>query len=123
MPTEAIARGVPGAVTHYLLEPTLPRAGNWLVTLLIPQMIFWYFLLPFALVGVGAGLRWKPWDCCFLVLVLSAWITMGAISNANIGTLIRLRDMVTPIVLLFAAVGLWAFTRGHAGLLPEAPQR
>jgi len=119
-PPGVIARAIPNAVTHYLLEPTLSRAGDRFVTLLVPQMILWYFLLPLALIGVAAGLRWKPWNCCFLVLLLFAWVVMGALSNANIGTLIRLRDMVTPIILLFAAAGFWALARGSQGFSQEA---
>ena len=47
-----------------------------------------------------------------LVAAFVVWTLMGSLSNANIGTLIRLRDMVTPIVLLFAAGGLWVVARG-----------
>ena len=120
MPTEAIVRAIPNAVMHYLLEPNLLWAGSRFALFLVPQMIPWYFLLPLALIGVAAGLRRKPWNCGFLAMILFFWILMGALSNANIGTLIRLRDMVTPIVLLFAAAGFWTFARGSTGLSQEA---
>lgn len=122
-PTPVVLSRIPRAVSYYLLEPLPTRAGDWFVALLIPQMILWYFLLPLALIGAATGLRWNPWNCFFLEVSLFAWIVMGALSNANIGTLIRLRDMVTPIVLLFAAAGLWVLARGREGLCGEAPPR
>ncbi len=119
VPMSVVVRGIPKAIGHYLLEPFPSRSGDWSAVLLTPQMILWYFLLPFALIGIGAGLRWNMWNCGFLVFVLLAWVLMGALSSANIGTIIRLRDMVTQILLLFAAVGFWVFARGREGLLKE----
>ncbi len=111
-PTQVLVQRIPNAIMHYLLEPFPSRAGDWFVALLVPQMILWYFLLPLALIGAVAGLSWNTWNCAFLVAAFVVWTLMGALSNANIGTLIRLRDMVTPIVLLFAAAGLWVVARG-----------
>lgn len=119
-PTPVVVSSIPRAVMHYFLEPTPSRAGDWFVASLLPQMILWYFLLPFALIGVAAGLRWNIWNCFFLVATLAGWVLMGALSNANIGTLIRVRDMATPIVLLFSAVGLWVLARGREDLVQKA---
>lgn len=117
----AVLRRVPLAVTHYFLQPLPWLPGSWF-GLLIPQMITWYFLLFFAMIGIAAGIRWNFWNCAFLLVTGSVWVLIGALSNANIGTLVRLRDMVTPMVLVFSAAGLWAWARGRTGFAEEPAQ-
>lgn len=119
----AMLSRVPTALMHYFLQPFLWWPWKWLALPIIPQMVLWYFLLPLALIGVVAGIRWNVWNCGFLVLTGSAWILVGALSNGNVGTLIRLRDMVTPIVLIFASAGFWIFVRGREGFSREATDR
>ena len=109
----------PVAVLQFLLQPVPARTGEWFTVLLAPQMLVWYFLLPLALIGMGAAVWWNSRGSVFLVVTVSAWILMSALSNANIGTTIRIRDMMTPILLIFSAAGLWALARGRAGFSGE----
>lgn len=118
----AVIRSLPIAAMHYLLQPFPWWPMKRFAGPIIAQMIGWYFLLLFAAIGVAAGLRWNAWNCGFLAAAGSVWVLMGALSGGNIGTLIRLRDMVTPIVLIFAAAGLWALVRGREGLSREGFQ-
>lgn len=120
--TRDLVRRIPKAVWHYLLEPFPARVGEKLTLLFLPQMIIWYGLLPLALVGIAAALAWNLWNCLFLAAPLLAWILVGALSNGNIGTLVRGRDMVTPMVLIFAAAGLWALARGRRGFSAAGPE-
>lgn len=116
---EIILAGIPRALWHYFLEPFPSRTGDLLSTLFIPQMILWYFLFPLILVGMGAGLLRNFRNNFFLVLSCSGWALMSALSIANIGTLIRLRDMTTPFLLIFAAAGFWVLCRGFNGFITE----
>lgn len=118
-PLWVIAR-IPIALMHYFLQPLPARTVSGVPLLMLPQMILWYFLLPLALIGVAAGVRWNTWNCSFLAATLSAWALMGALSIGNVGILIRMRDMATPIVLIFAAAGFWVFVRGREGFSREA---
>lgn len=113
---------VPLALTHYLLQPFPGLTGSRfaLQVMMIPQMIGWYFALFFAALGVAAAVRWNLWRCGPLLAVGSIWVFMGALSSGNVGTLIRVRDMVTPIALIFSAAGLWALARGRDGFAQEA---
>ena len=119
-PLEVLGR-IPLAIEYYFLQPFPYRTVGGLPMLMIPQMVLWYFLLPFALVGIAAGVRWNTWNCGFLAAVLLVWVLMGALSIGNVGILIRMRDMTTPIVLIFAAAGFWVFGRGREGFSQEAP--
>ena len=72
----------------------------------LPQMIIWYFLIPFSLSGTLIQLRR---DCKGCIVFVLYFITVGTIlsfTGGNIGTDFRMRDMLTPIVLLFSSVGL-----------------
>lgn len=121
-PSGVMAR-IPVALLHYFLQPFPYRTVSGASMLMIPQMMLWYFLLPFAGIGIGAGVRWNTWNCGFLAVTLSAWVLIGALSVGNVGILIRIRDMATPIVLIFAAAGFWVFTRGRENFAREAPDR
>lgn len=110
----SVIKRIPLALMHYFLQPFPGWAGRFSL-LLLPQVVLWYFMLCFAVIGAVVGARWSGWNCGFLLLMGMVWSFMGALSNGNIGTLIRLRDMLTPIVILFAAGGLWACVRGSQG--------
>jgi hypothetical protein len=89
----------------------------------IPQQMLWYLLVALAIVGVVVGLRRH--------LVFTAVVTANALAaaailsltNGNIGTLVRTRDMVTPMLAILAGlgacvIGRWAVRAGVTG--PEA---
>ncbi len=95
------------AVSHYLLEPTPARMGEISLAAVYPQMILWYGLLPFALLGAWFCLRRNFQRSGFLVTTLAVWILIGALAGGNVGLLFRIRDMVTPFLLILASTGLW----------------
>lgn len=119
----AVIRGTPTAVGHFFFQPFPNRTVSGSAFFMIPQMLLWYFLLPFALIGVAAGMRWNTWNCAFLIALLLLWVPMGALSVGNVGILVRMRDMTTPLILLFAAAGFWVFTRGRQGFSGKASHR
>jgi len=102
---------LPKALFHYLLEPLpLQRTVGLLSAAAMPQMIIWYLLIPFMLVGIARSLRGGQAVWAFFPLAtVMGWILLGAISMGNVGTLFRIRDMVTPFLLLYASAGLSAF--------------
>jgi len=102
---------LPKALFHYLLEPLpLQRTVDWLSAAVMPQMIIWYLLSPFMLTGIARSLREGQVARAFFPLAtVIGWILLGGISMGNVGTLFRVRDMVTPFLLLYASAGLWVF--------------
>ena len=115
----AAIRGIPTALKHYFFEPFPSRTVSGSALFMIPQMLIWYFLLPFALIGAAAGIRWNTWNCAFLAALLLIWIPMGAMAIGNVGILTRMRDMTTPFILIFSAAGFWIFARGRQGFSGE----
>ena len=97
---------------HFLMEPVPVRIDNLFILLVYPQMVVWYFLLPFAVLGMGWSLRWNRDRTLFLTLTLVSWTLMGALTSGNVGTVFRIRDMVTPFFLAFACAGFWGLVRG-----------
>lgn len=72
---------------------------------LLPQQLAWYALGALAWVGVAAG--WRR-DALFTWVLLGNILLGGtavALYNGNIGTLVRMRDMVVPIVVWLSALG------------------
>ncbi|MBI3317762.1 MAG: glycosyltransferase family 39 protein [Candidatus Omnitrophica bacterium] len=108
-----LLRGIVKALGHYLLEPLPRRVETLFTSLTYPQMVLWYFLLPPAFLGALLALRLYPRGGLPLVLLLSAWVFIGAVTGGNIGTLFRVRDMVSPYVILLACVGCWGLLEGR----------
>lgn len=100
------------ALFHYLGEPLPRRMDNPVHLLFYPQMVLWYFALGLALIGAVSGLFWFRKRALFLILFLAAWVFVGAITNGNVGTVFRFRDMLTPLILLLACLGAKVFLQG-----------
>lgn len=101
----------PKAVFHFLIEPFPSRTSDSLTLFALPQTVLWYELLPFAFWGMFRARIGAPVSHLWLVLTLCVWTAMMALSMGNIGTLFRARDMLTPFVLLYAAIGICEFVR------------
>ncbi|MBI3616101.1 MAG: glycosyltransferase family 39 protein [Candidatus Omnitrophica bacterium] len=101
------------ALFHYLLEPLPGKISGLFLSLAYPQTILWYLLLPFIIWGVLLSLRWNFRRSFFLVGSLGGWILLTALTSGNIGTVFRMRDMVTPFLFLFGWVGIRHFLKGE----------
>jgi hypothetical protein len=101
-----------GGAAMFLLVPfPLAEPSRWHLAVL-PQMLCWYGILLAAIGGLAWALRhrrqavWLPW------LILSGLTGMLGMTSGNIGTTFRHRDLVTPLYLLFAGIGLsWLVRR------------
>jgi hypothetical protein len=93
------------ALTPLPWEATSPWALAFL-----PQQLCWIAAVLLGVVGVTDGARRDTWATC--VLCGYSIISAGVISMAsgNIGTFIRMRDMVVPFVLCLSALGFCVVT-------------
>lgn len=91
---------------HLLFEPFVWDMKSKSMLISFPQMILWYLLIIFAIVGMFFGLRYN-WKYTFIVIsyifLLSSIIVLA---GGNIGTLFRHRDVVTPFYLIFSGAGI-----------------
>ena len=92
---------------HYLLEP-LPWNSRGLFQLAVyPQLLFWYYCLFLAAMGIGFSfLRGVEGHTFCLLMGLISLSVIGALPSGNAGTVFRLRDIITPMVLIFACAGV-----------------
>jgi len=80
-----------------------------------PVMMAWYFLIPLIVAGLFYGLTRNFRRVLPLITFLSVWILLGALANGNAGTVLRMRDMVTPFLLILASAGGWYLSSEWGG--------
>lgn len=91
---------------HILLEPFPWKIHSALSLAALPQMLMWYPLLGAAFFGGRRFLKMNPLLGKTLLLhlfFLGSVITLG---GGNVGTDFRMRDAMTPLILVFSAMGL-----------------
>ncbi len=76
----------------------------------LPEQLVWYIIMALLPVGMVAGWRRDPLVTCLLALYSVPTAIALALTNGNVGTLLRLREMtVTPYIVWVSAVGFAAF--------------
>ena len=96
---------------HFFLEPFPWKMCSVLSLASFPQMIIWYMMLPFGIAGIFIQMkRDKKMALAFLAFFLSIG-TILAMTGGNIGTDLRIRDMLSPLIIVFSSIGLTHFFR------------
>lgn len=91
----------------YLTFAPFPWKVNSITQLIfIPQVILWYAIFPFFAIGVICALRYRWQEIFPLLFFLFFVASVYGLTEGNIGTAVRHRDMFTPLCLIFAAVGM-----------------
>lgn len=80
----------------------------------LPEQLFWYVMIALVPIGLAAG-----WKRDALVTSLFAGVVVPtaaalALTNGNVGTLLRLRGIVIPYVIWISAVGFCAALQRYA---------
>ena len=71
----------------------------------IPEQLVWYLVVVGALVGLWPAWRRDPFLTSLLVAAVLPTAAVVALTNGNVGTLVRLRGLVTPFLVWPAALG------------------
>lgn len=104
-PAEA-ARYVARSAVSFVTVPLPWEVESRSEAAYIPEQLVWYAMVLLALVGLVPA--WRR-DAVFTSLLAGYVLAMAAalaLTNGNVGTLVRLRDLVTPFVIWIAALGL-----------------
>lgn len=129
----------PGTPAAWPLELTELQAGRFLVRAAVsfavtplpwemqsiselvffPEHVVWLLIVLFVPIGAVAGWRRDPTVTACLIGFAIPTAAVLAVTTGNVGTLLRLRGLVTPYLLWFAALGAltaieWALTRAHS---------
>jgi hypothetical protein len=71
----------------------------------IPEQLVWYLVVVAALVGLLPAWRRDPFLTALLVAAVLPTAAVVALTTGNVGTLVRLRGLVTPFLIWLAALG------------------
>ena len=97
------AQGVMWGLVGFYVRPHPWKVKDWIDVAVIPQMILWGVMFPFAIFGIWYFLQGNP-SFGSLVFVFSILLLAGVmmLTEGNEGTLVRHRDIVVPFYLMFA---------------------
>jgi hypothetical protein len=86
----------------------------------LPEQMVWYVLIVFAPVGLVAGWRRDPIAAALFGGYTLPTAAALALTNGNVGTLLRLRGIVIPYLLWLSAVGFCAWLQRQAAASPAS---
>lgn len=81
----------------------------------LPDQVIWYLMIIGLPAGLLAGWKRDPWTVSILVGLAVPLAVAVALTNGNVGTLLRLRGLVTPHLLWIGALGLLAMVNASIG--------
>jgi hypothetical protein len=102
------ARYVLRAAISFLVVPAPWQLASLREVAFLPEQLLWYGVLILLPVGVAAGFRRDPVITCLLVGYVLPTAAVLALTNGNVGTLLRLRGLVTPYLVWLSAIGFCA---------------
>ena len=109
-PLDAL-RYLPLGLGYFLFAPFPWAITSVLQTFTLPEVLLWYALVPFLVMGFG-GVKARETRVSLLVLgVLLVTVTSYALVEGNFGTAYRHRAQVMPLFFVFVARGVsvwWA---------------
>jgi hypothetical protein len=68
--------------------------------------MIWYLLVLSAGVGIATGIRRDALVTCLLAALTLLTSEAIALTNGNIGTMVRFRDWVVPLLVWLSALGM-----------------
>ena len=103
---EQAARYVVRAGLSFLVTPLPWRAASIRELVYVPEQLVWYALVAMLPLGIVAGWRRDAATTAMLIGYLIPTSLILALTNGNVGTLVRLRGIVMVIVVWISALGL-----------------
>ena len=131
----------PGAPVSWDISLTGPQAGRFLVRAavsfvvtpwpwemrslselaFVPEHVVWYLIVLLTPVGILYGWHRDPLVTSLLIGFAVTAAAVLAVSTGNVGTLLRLRGLVTPYLIWLAALGLCAIGESLVARAPLRP--
>jgi len=102
------ARYVVRAGVSFLLTPLPWQAVSIRELVYVPEQLVWYGMLALLPIGIVAGWRRDAATTAMMIGYLMPTSMILALTNGNVGTLVRLRGMVMVILVWISALGLCA---------------
>ncbi len=96
------------AVASFVITPWPWEMRSRSELAFLPEHIVWYLLIAALPFGIAAGWRLNPLATALLCGFAIPTAAVIAVTNGNVGTLLRLRGLVTPYLAWLSAIGLCA---------------
>jgi hypothetical protein len=115
-PIQSTLSLAPGEAARYILRAaasfiTVPWPWEFVSVrefVYLPEHVLWYVMVAFVPVGLVAGWRRNRFVTMLLAGYMLPTAAAIALTNGNVGTLVRLRGIVIPYVIWLSAVGFVA---------------
>ena len=104
-PPQAV-RFVMRALVSFALTPLPWQTASRGELAFLPEHLLWYLLLATVPFGLAAGWRRDPLVTAVLIGFVLPTALVLAFTNGNVGTLLRLRGLVTPYLMWIGVLGL-----------------
>src|SRR5262245_45443845 len=102
------ARYVLRAGASFVATPLPWQAASLRELVYVPEQVVWYALAALLPIGIVAGWRRDAATTAVMIGYLAPTSAILALTNGNVGTLVRLRGMVMVILIWVSALGLCA---------------
>lgn len=120
-PGQAI-RFVARGITTFLLTPLPWEARSLSERAYLPEHLLWYALLLSLPFGIAEGWRRDPWATSMILGFVLPTAIVLALTNGNVGTLLRLRGLVTPYIAWISMLGCCVLANHACALWRGAQQ-
>ncbi len=123
--SEGALTAIPTGFAYLMLAPFPWQASNLRQAITIPEVLAWWAMIPFGILGLVYTIRNKL-RSAFPVLIFSMLLTVAySLLQGNVGTAYRQRTQIQVFLFIMIAVG-WTFyqeKRENRRLLRQAAQR
>lgn len=101
-----LARYCLEALFHFLTEPLPTHLYSFSLLAEYPVMLVWYLILLLSFIGIARLLKRREFNFVFTFLVFTLlYSVIVGMTVVNIGTTVRFRDAITPLLIIFASCG------------------
>lgn len=104
-----ILRGYLKGLAYVIFSPFPWKMGSNLQMAAYPQVMMWYFMLPFVVYGFFEGFKARPQYTTAVFSAVVIIISVLAFAQGNVGALFRHRDMIMPFCIIYFSYGLKHF--------------
>jgi hypothetical protein len=109
---EGAIAALPIGFSYLMLAPFPWQAENLRQAITIPEVIIWWLLIPFTLVGLAYTIKNRT-RIALPVMIFSLLLTIAySLSQGNVGTAYRQRTQIQVFLFIFIAVG-WTVYKEH----------
>lgn len=115
------ARFLLRAAVSFVVTPLPWEMRSLSERLFLPEHLVWYVSLVLLIPGARAGWKRDPLLTSLLLGYALPLAAALAVTNGNVGTLLRLRGLVTPYLIWVSAIGLCAVGDALAGRAAATP--